>query len=567
MRTCCLILLGSLLFLFGGKDACAQPACTPDQDRLLMIGDSWYGIMYAANSYGNSFEKYGFPDMRHSENGPVINGATLELSVQPLTLTLIEQSITDNPDIDIVGISLGGNDLLGGWSADMWSFQQDAFFSTLRGYIHTLVNRIQAARPGIHVFFSGYDYPNFVETRLYIGSPYHAQWENMGEPSVLELNSALARLEQLKIDLANQRPEVHYVHSMGLMQYIYGYPIGLPEAPYLPFDPGVVPFPGQEADNYQPYPGGLNVYPSPLAALNWGGLDGIHLTEEAYQHLADHQTKYFFFDFFRDYPDAVFNADAGNSGWVDQHGATGTDVLKVGKRSDGTAVHGLLTFNTAGLPDDAVVENASIFLTRSGLNGLNPFDADIGQNSLDAVGGAWGEIALEAADFDAAGGSSDIGCFRGHIRENGHYLRIDLGPDALQQINASGTTQFRLRSEINAPGSDALPEFSVSGASAPFLDIHYSTLTSAFGNTIESIHPVLYPNPGRGLYTITWNGGAPPEYMVTVFDVAGKQVYETRTVHGMQHPVDLTECARGIYLVSVKTAESTATIKLIHLGE
>jgi lysophospholipase L1-like esterase len=558
------ILIGLLLI---GYSSPLKAQCYTIKDRMLMIGDSWYGLMWAHQSYPKAFDKYGFTDMAQTVGGPVINGATLELAIEPASLLLIEQAILANPQLDIVGISLSGNDFLGGWSEDMFNAQENAFFNGMKNDLNVLVNRIKQVRPSINIFFSGYDYINLVETRLYPGSPYNAVWENMGEPTVSQVNYAMARMEQLKINLANADPNIHYVQSMGLMQHIYGYPIGLPEPPYIPFSPGLSPLPGQEANNYLPYPGGVPQYPSPMIALSWGGFDGIHLTEEAYQHLADHQTKHFFNDFFRAYPDATFAATSGESGWVSGNGQTGNATVKIGETSDGNGYKGVLSFNTASLPDDAVIEKASLFLTRSGLQGQNPFLSELGVNTVEIINGTFGTASLESSDFNEVSDHTTSGCFIGSVAVDGYKIRVDLSAEALAFINTSGATQLRIGFDNGATNIDALMDFSASGGNAPLLDVHYTTPTRINESALSSTAVNVYPNPSSGTVNVVWNDVSLTDRYIKVYNSIGELMIAQSANVGNRSQLDMSNFAKGTYLIQIITEQGELTKKLLLITE
>ncbi|MCP2839696.1 hypothetical protein, partial [Salmonella enterica] len=75
----------------------------------------------------------------------------------------IAAKIAEYPGIEVVHLSIGGNDVLGDWDV---TFTQ-AEFDTLEAHIFVrmeqVIDFIKSTKPGIKIVWSGYVYPNFGE--------------------------------------------------------------------------------------------------------------------------------------------------------------------------------------------------------------------------------------------------------------------------------------------------------------------------------------------------------------------------------------------------------------------
>ncbi|HOS02054.1 MAG TPA: hypothetical protein PKZ01_03180, partial [Candidatus Hydrogenedentes bacterium] len=189
-------------------------------------------------------------------------GGTAADWADPAKLAVLGQELANNPTIDIVHISLTGNDFFTTFRAQSDTPEQraaknDAILQNLR----IIMEYVVAQRPNIRVAVCGYDYVNFNES---VAKPYDSAYvlgfyNAMEQPTILQLNTAMVELGQRTIALCNSIPRCYYVHNFGLMHYVYGYP-GL-------FAALTKPYPGQPPA-YTPFPGGDVNYPSPPVAMN-----------------------------------------------------------------------------------------------------------------------------------------------------------------------------------------------------------------------------------------------------------------------------------------------------------
>lgn len=148
----------------------------------------------------------------------------------------------------------------------------------------------------------------------------------------------------------------------------------------------------------------------------------------------------------------VINADAVLDGWVLESGENsnvgGTknstaSVLVVGDDLANKQYRSFLHFNTAGLPDTAVVTKVTIKVMLFRLVGTNPF-ATHGALLVDIRKPFFGTLAaLQPSDFQANASANAVGKF-GAVPA-GDWYSAAISTKARLLINLTGTTQFRLR--------------------------------------------------------------------------------------------------------------------------
>ncbi|MGE5250485.1 MAG: BMP family ABC transporter substrate-binding protein [Bacteroidota bacterium] len=155
--------------------------------------------------------------------------------------------------------------------------------------------------------------------------------------------------------------------------------------------------------------------------------------------------------------------------------ATSTTVV-VGDNIQDKQYLSLLSFNTGGLPDNAIITKAQLKIRRQGVVGTNLFTT-LGTLRFDIRKGYFStSSALQLADFGATPSLSLAGAF-GTTLSSGWYT-ANLGTTALAYINKAGPTQFRLRfykDDNDDLGADYLQIFSGNAAAAyrPQLIISY----------------------------------------------------------------------------------------------
>lgn len=531
----------------------------------MLLGDSWAHIMWNNRTYKDVFDQFGFADKTEHGVSTAISGTTANFWAQPSNLTVIVNELQQNPAIDIVLISIGGNDLLAGingsmpgWHTGLNTSDESLLFDRIQADIQAIISGIKGVRPSIEIVFSGYDYVNFVETVLNNPTgPIALTWANLGQPNPLQLNSAFARFEQRKIDIANADSRVHYVQGFGLMQYVYGYP-GI-------FPPYFVPAPGQQPPSYTPFPGGDVNYPTPPAALAANGTDAIHLSDEGYKHLVVNQMVAYFLNKFRGNPNATFQSEGGlNDGWVRSDFSLGAGAIRTGDNGSSVTYRGIISFNTDAIPDNATVRGASLFLNRAALSGTNPFLSGLqGAAAVDVKTGTFGGAGVELTDYFEPADAVDAGCFIGAAPNNGYTIRVDLKPAGFNSINKSGRTQFRIYFQIASGSTADYIEFNTGdqpGLLAPYLDVFYS-LPAAPATAALSGDTTVCPDSSAMLYVTL--SGTPP------FSLTWSDGYSENNIQSSPHIRIVTPSATTDYQITAisdangaGTASGTAHVEV-----
>ncbi len=266
IKVCCVLSLFLLIFL-NTSTAFSQE----EVPRILLVGDSWTGFMWAFRTFKEIFtETPGLEHIREIGSKTAIMGArAFEFYPEKYNyIQNIKDELIKYPTIDIVVMTLGGNDFMRGtpqtpsWSCGMLSNppQEENMINTIVNYIDGIIDEILSVRPDIRVAFCGYTFAG----------------RDRGGCSICDQQNAFARFEQAKKTLADSKSRVYYVHNLGLMQYHFGTstPTNLP--------PSSVPYPGSYP-SYTPFPGG-----DPCSLVHPSGLfDGnIHLSQQGYKILA-----------------------------------------------------------------------------------------------------------------------------------------------------------------------------------------------------------------------------------------------------------------------------------------
>jgi hypothetical protein len=212
--------------------------------RILLVGDSWTAQAWNGGAFDTALQNKGLSEYA-SHGGPTtIGGSTAaQWATQPY-LDLITQELAAHPSLDIVHLSMGGNDLLP-------LPDPIAALPGVMADIQGVVDHILSQRPDARITIWPYDY-------IPSGTP-----------------SQSGLLAQAMIDLAALTPGFYTWNTLGVLHHVFG-------------------FPPNFAAGTRPLPGGFPGY-TPLVGgdLGFGGdpanfQDPIHPTLAAYTALAQH---------------------------------------------------------------------------------------------------------------------------------------------------------------------------------------------------------------------------------------------------------------------------------------
>jgi len=273
-----------LLLILTSQVTLAQTA------KVLIVGDSWAQLQIDNNTHNQVFSDNGFADINISpiSDSTSDNGKQASDWAMPLQLQIILDALTNNPDINTVQLTLGGNDFLNNWQVTMTTQQQIDLQNQIATNLTTIIDAILSIDTDIQVILSFYDYPNFEDT---IGGLFGTTCLNlltdMATPTTTELNTAARAFENVYSQIADNNPRIFHVSHFGLMQSYYGFPNqGIQPGDILP-------------------PGDINK-PSPLDAMRDFTVthDCFHLSPQGYEYLVQNT----FDGYFKNRFDSVFSS-------------------------------------------------------------------------------------------------------------------------------------------------------------------------------------------------------------------------------------------------------------------
>lgn len=517
-----------------------------EQPKVLLVGDSWAFFMSVDRTINNVFRRWGHSNYTYITNTVVAeNGAETDDFLKPDKQAEIQKLLDENPSIEVVHLSIGGNDVLGDWNINFTPQQTDSLKLSVENRLIQVIDFIKSARPGIKIFWSGYVYPNFnevIETSpLQNNHPFYGTWEGMEFPSFLELNTLLNDFSGLVEDYSNADPQIEFVNCTGLMQYTFGQTTPLGVAPGGTYAAGTVPLPAGDPS-----------YPSPANSMRDYFLtkDCFHLSAKGYEDFIGYHTQKFYHKFLMD--DLYLLAEGNSQTGTASSTNAVYDSLFIGSKA-GEQLATVLTFNTTTMLDSAVAK-ASIFLRRLSLEGNNPINNNI---EVRVVNGKFGTtINVEAVDYTATGDTSGNPCVFGSSSNDGHWVRLDLPQTALPFIKNNEATQFIITSPSATNGKMAFyPTTDVDFA--PVLNIVYGEATLNVKNLSKKTFKV-YPNPTNNQLTIDNNNEVIES--IVMYDLLGKKIAVSLLNNNV---VDMATLPSGSYILQINTAKGSAQQRIM----
>jgi len=552
----CFLITCVVFLMFTNKAICQKNCTYPITEKVFVVGDSWANFLWLNRNYKEAFERFGYADYVEyaSQFNSVENGANIADFMAAPRLDFILNHLEQTQEIEYVLFSICGNDVLGEWHKDFTQYQCDSLLDTVQTCLLFVLDTILAVRPDVKILLSGYDYTNFGETCAIVPTgAYYNLFLKMGSPSFLQINTILAQLTQRFIQISQNIPQVNFVNNLGLMQYKYGLSNSLIVPPYLPpYPPYTVPLPG----------GNIN-YPSPRSALI-ANIDAFHLNPGAYQHFANRHVEQFFWQEFRK-PDTFFVSMGGlHDGYIDRNASINNDFLAIGNKTTSNQVSSIFSFNTSAIPNNAIITEARIFLTRASVDGQNPlttYDTDF--MVLDIKSGFFGSSSyVEQSDFIALASSDDIACVVGQASENNFKIRLEITDSTyLNNINRNGITQFRLRMDVTDNSNDNIIYFYGNNADSinkPVLDVKYVLDTTvSINNTDKSMFFEVFPNPTSDFVTIRCK----TPMTLEMFNINGVLI-ESMYLHQNETTLNVSHYPAGLYFIRGISSQETVVRKI-----
>ncbi len=229
----------------------------PQTPRILLVGDSWAWFLYLSRGLRDALRDSGLEEFEEVGIFTTMPGSEARQWVNPKWLQQVQRELNKYPTIDIVHLSVGGNDFLRHWRIDMPIEEKEKLFYQIVQDTETIIRAILDMKSNLRVALIEYDYIN----------------KTKGKASCQELNRAGTELSRRRMEMCKKINRCRYIQTYGLMQYYFGAPPDL--------QPKSVPLPGQYP-NYDPFPGGNLEYCNSPDAM----MDNVHLSTLGYYYLA-----------------------------------------------------------------------------------------------------------------------------------------------------------------------------------------------------------------------------------------------------------------------------------------
>ncbi len=248
--------LGPLCAVFVMVSLFSAPASAAT-DRILLVGDSWARESWTQRVFETALGNKGLGQF--SELGEVtsIGGTTAAQWATPGFLALITQELQANPTLDIIHLSVGGNDFLNAGPTTIDELL--GVIAQVADDVDTIVDHVHGVRSNVRVALGVYDYVN-----LSTGFSFE-----------------LGIFAEEMIARAALKPNLFLLNNLGVLHHRFGFP--------NEFGPGETPLPGGFPD-YLPLRGGDPDFPGNPNLF----VDEIHPTEQGYVALAEHAIDAFY---------------------------------------------------------------------------------------------------------------------------------------------------------------------------------------------------------------------------------------------------------------------------------
>lgn len=263
-----------------------QPLSVLAMPNMMLVGDSWAVLMCVNQSFQKAFfeEKISAHVVGCHATSSI--GLRAENWFTEKERKRTESMLKLRTDIDVVYLSLGGNDFLNRWNKSMSQSEEMALLLDIREKMLKVAKSFTDINPKVKVLVSGYDYARFSESENI--PTYHNIFVKTGEPTTVEMHKAILRFAEVMSTLADNK-RIFYIHHHGLMHYLLGQQEdGLA--------PRVSTPPEQISPPYNPKAyGGFPEMELDRRAMIWVGkfVDSYHLAPESYKFIAKHSIMHY----------------------------------------------------------------------------------------------------------------------------------------------------------------------------------------------------------------------------------------------------------------------------------
>lgn len=539
----------TLLFIGAASSFILAQCVETPSNRILLVGDSWAAFQNGYGTINEGLKNVGHSDKRFVSSVVVSeNGADTWDFVDGPKQDAIQDLIDANPDVEIVHLSIGGNDVLGDWNLNFTDEETDSLTQTVETRLRTIMDFLQATRSGMRVFWPGYTYPNFGEIIEEFAPvqnlhPFFSTWDDMGQPEFILINTILNNMSDSVLATANEDPLLDFVPAQAIIQHTFGQtsPLGVaPGGTYPQFE--------------APMPYGYPEYPSPQTGMGlYAGAvkDCFHLSPDGYLAMFSYQAQKFYQKLLMD--DLYLLSDGSNSdGSVSSNGDVSQEV-KIGEEA-GNELAAVLTFDTPQMADTTLL-NASIFLRIEDMTGTNAIAGN--DFSVKMKNGNFGtSVDVEAVDFMDTPDTEGEPCRHGGNAEIGNWIRLDLTAEMIAGMSNLNKTQFII-SIPGFTGGTVTFNNATDPETAPVLNLKYGSPDGIFNIANRKELPV-YPVPTTGPLTIDVDN-----YKLEQIEVINVMGAVVMTPAAFDNTIDISSLPNGSYILRVTTNEGVSTKRII----
>lgn len=260
--------------------------------KILIVGDSWAKLMCLHNSIDAALEHFTVSTKVSCFSTSTMGSKASQWN-RPEKQNTIRKAFIEMKNIEVVILSIGGNDYFSAWKMDLTTEQLQEMNNKIRGDIKKNIEFIQAQKPNLKIVISGYDYANFdvLLQDNYLTHHYLSMFNRVGRPTQEQLNSAFILMNGQYAQLSKEMKNVYFSNHMGLMHYYYG----IRERGIKPY---ATPFPGQYP-HYQPLAGGERRFGNTTRVLMTlpfdykDFVDPYHLNASGYKIIGEHLVGYY----------------------------------------------------------------------------------------------------------------------------------------------------------------------------------------------------------------------------------------------------------------------------------
>lgn len=260
-------------------------ACKDEEksQTVVVAGDSWAMFVCIYKSMDKALDNAGVKNAKSNKETCAVtthNGVKAQQWLETELHTTTSIALAD-PNVKVLYLSLGGNDLMNFWNKSMTPAEAQAVLDGIAVDVQKVIAAYKEKRPDIKILLSGYDFPRFTADHPIDG--YREAYEDMGSPTPLELNNILVQFSDTLAKVADNK-NVFYIHHLGLMHYYYGNSAqGL--APKTTLSPEKI---SSRAEPTR-IGGDVRLQTDAEAMLQAGPVvDAFHLSKSGFQKLVDH---------------------------------------------------------------------------------------------------------------------------------------------------------------------------------------------------------------------------------------------------------------------------------------